>query len=100
MAKLLIKNGADVNAVDQNGVSSLQLAVFESNYANPSSGEQNNHHFIHLDYKRVVDLLIQSGANVNHQDNEGKSVLHWAAPKGNPLLFSLKIKLTFLIFFI
>lgn len=42
-----------------------------------------NYSFI-LDYKRVVDLLIKSGANVNHQDNEGKSVLHWAAAKGYP----------------
>lgn len=34
------------------------------------------------DYKRMVDLLVANGANVNHIDNEGKSVLHWAAAKG------------------
>lgn len=37
---------------------------------------------IYSDYKRMVDLLVANGANVNHIDNEGKSVLHWAAAKG------------------
>lgn len=30
-ARALIKSGADVNTVDENGVSPLQLAAFESN---------------------------------------------------------------------
>lgn len=34
-AKTLINNGADVNSVDKNGVSCLQLAAFESKYKNP-----------------------------------------------------------------
>lgn len=36
-AKTLIKSGADVNAVDIYGVSSLQLAVFESNWSKNST---------------------------------------------------------------
>lgn len=83
-ARTLIKSGADVNAVDIHGVSPLQLAVFESNW----SKTQRKIEFklkllsIYSDYKRMVDLLVANGANVNHIDNEGKSVLHWAAAKG------------------
>jgi ankyrin repeat protein len=64
MFELLIKHGADVNAVDKRHFTPLQLLVhfYRSHCANCLDA--------------VMYLLQQDGINVNHKDNNGLSLLH------------------------
>ena len=59
--KLLIDNGAEVNAKAEKGTTPLDVAAM-GNAA------------------EVVKLLIDSGAEVNTKDKNGDTPLHWAAP--------------------
>ena len=59
----LIKNGADVNAKDKNGVTPLMLASFGS---------------LDSDAVKAVKALIKAGANVNAKDDTGTTPLMWA----------------------
>lgn len=67
MAKVLIENGADVNAKDNTGVTPLMFAST-------------------LDHHAVAKLLIESGSDVNAKDNDGWSALIFAAYNGNLIL--------------
>lgn len=60
--KILIKNGADVNAVSYCGTTALMFAV--------NGNEQNS--------PEVVDILLENGADVNARDNFGFRVLNYA----------------------
>ena len=64
IVKVLIRNGADVNAVDRYMETALHFA---SKYG-------------HVD---VAKVLIQNGANVNAVDKWKKPALHWAARTGH-----------------
>lgn len=57
---LLIKNGGDINAKDEDGVTPLQTAIL---------------------YKRldVISFLIEKGAKLDEKDNNGCTALHMAA---------------------
>jgi len=61
LVKLLLDNNADVNAVDIEGDTALTCAAARA-YASPY-------------LKKVVDLLIASGANINLINNNGKTAL-------------------------
>ena len=64
VAKVLIENGADVNAVDKNKRNPLHCPLL----------------YGHAD---VVKVLIQNGADVNAVDKDKRTVLHHAARKGH-----------------
>ena len=55
-AKILIENGADINARDFNQATPLMYATV-----------RNSH--------KVIKLLIDSGADINSKDNDGTTVL-------------------------
>jgi ankyrin repeat protein len=63
-AHLLIKAGADVNAVGGDGKDALGLALFNGSYS-------------------VADLLIESHADVNHADAQRFTPLFWAVDRRN-----------------
>jgi ankyrin repeat protein len=63
LTKLLIDNGANVNAKNANGQSSLVIAV----------GKEN---------PEITKLLIERGADVNVESKSGFTPLHWATYRG------------------
>ena len=64
--KCLIKNGADINSVDSDGISALMFAVATGNVPN-------------------VNFLIENGADVNTVNPEGQTVLIFASGKGSSI---------------
>jgi hypothetical protein len=67
-AYLLLQLGADTNVTDGRGQTALQIALSW------------------LTTGPLLDALIAHGADVNHQDFEGKTVLEAACKQGNPML--------------
>lgn len=63
-ARILIRAGADVNAVGADGKDALGLALFDGSYD-------------------VASLLIDSHANVNHADAQRFTPLFWAVDRRN-----------------
>lgn len=68
MVKILVENGADVNAKNFKGTSVLM-------YAKSSVSKTGK-----LD---ILKYLISNGALVDDQDNEGKSLINYALEEGN-----------------
>lgn len=69
--KKLLAKGADVNALStEHGRSALIIAAFKSQI-NP------------INSLNIVRLLINHGADVNLQDNQGETALMWASIQGN-----------------
>ena len=64
--KCLIRNGADINSVDSDGISALMYAVATGNVPN-------------------VNFLIENGADVNAANQEGQTVLIFASGKGSSI---------------
>ena len=60
MAQVLIENGIDINAVDNNGYTALTMAAMHNNHA-------------------VAEVLLKHGANPNCRDNQQLTPLHWAS---------------------
>ena len=60
---LLIANGANVNAKNEEGGTPLHLAAEEG-------------------HQQIVELLISKNADINARDNKGKTPLDWAATWG------------------
>ena len=63
-AEEALRNGANVNAKDEDGRTALHLAAFNG----------------HAD---IVEALLRHGADVNAKDKDGYTALHWAATLGH-----------------
>ncbi len=100
VTKLLVQSKADVNQHDYEGVP-LLLKALRSNPdtkiiemmlksgANPNQGDGSFSPLtVAIDAQRsdLVKLLLDSGADVNSQDNYGETPLHKAAAKGNEMV--------------
>lgn len=64
IVKLLLENGADVNARDISGITVLM-------------------HVSRYGYTEIAKMLIEKGADVNAKDNEGRTALIQASGKGH-----------------
>lgn len=102
LVETLIRNGADVNASANDGISPLSVLFFqenlwnsfynkyfkyhERNYKNSykkqikilgSRGKTENE--TTADYLSIIELLVKNGADVNAKDYYGNSPMHYAA---------------------
>lgn len=64
VVKETLEKGADINAKDRYGNTSLHWATNNEN-------------------ADLVTFLLKKGADVNAKDNDGYTPLRWASPKGN-----------------
>ena len=88
IANLLIINGANVNAVNKNSLTPLQLAVKDDeidvakilieNGANIESQDKEGLTPFHHAYLEMAKLLVQNGANIDAIDVDGDTALHRA----------------------
>jgi len=70
VVKLLIENGANVNAIDKMGTTPLEYpSGFVDNY--------------HSNYLETVAILLENGADPRHIDHNGETALHEAVYMGN-----------------
>jgi ankyrin repeat protein len=114
MIKLLFDNGALINARDLGGdtpllkASMMSAFTYNDNYAREKTVEllldlgADPNIANHLDQTpichstitpNIVELLVKSGANVNHQTNRGRdSALHYAARGGKIELIKALLK--------
>ena len=60
IAKMLIKNGANIDAIDNKGERPIFIAVKANNF-------------------EMVKLLIDNGANLDYEDDTRNSIMHYAA---------------------
>lgn len=79
MVDLLIQVGADVNIVDNGGVSALHYAALNSNFLSFQLKNLLVKLFSDSDNETVTDLLIRHKADVNLMDMEGCTPLFLAA---------------------
>lgn len=70
IVRLLLESGADVNAKNALGQTSLLYASYAG-------------------FGRVAKLLVDKGASCRYQDSNGRSPLHYAAREGRPALVEL-----------
>ena len=57
--KLLLENGADINAQDENGITALMLAV-------------------HSNSSEAIKLLLDAGAKIEIEDKDGRRAYDYA----------------------
>jgi len=74
--KWLKEQNVNFDVVDRFNNTALILAVY----------------FSHNKYEKLVKLLIDSGANLDIQDDRGKTALYWAACRNQPIMAEMLIK--------
>uniref|UniRef100_A0A674HRP2 Ankyrin repeat domain 55 n=1 Tax=Taeniopygia guttata TaxID=59729 RepID=A0A674HRP2_TAEGU len=87
----LLRNGAKQNIPDKNGRLPLHAATAEPDVSGyREEGREEKKHCAILVYQRLMarllSLLLQQSnlSEINHQDNEGMTSLHWAAFHNRP----------------
>lgn len=78
LLQLLIEAGVDIWAVDDSGKSPLYESLFMERY---DENEERYYHDI-----RSFQVLIDSGMDFNHQDENGRTILHLVGQYNEDLL--------------
>lgn len=74
MAALLIQGGANVKLMDNHGMMALHLFWMEGRHIKADGG------------RKIIDLLLSHGAEIEAKDEHGKTALLWACRQANPSL--------------
>ncbi len=109
--RLLIENGADVNKVDNNGMTALAYAIIKGNISIVDLLIENGAYFdnVNVDYvdddevsllmraiieknNLMVDFLIKNGADVNKVNKNGITALGYAITEGDTSIVDLLIE--------
>jgi ankyrin repeat protein len=71
LAKILIQEGVDINAINEDGDTPLTEFALRSSDSNSQQSFE------------LLSFLIEHGANINYRNNEGYSSLHHAVERDN-----------------
>lgn len=91
IVKLLVEKEASVNTQNKYGRTALHHAsectesLFEGHESNPEHKEIE-------DYLEIVKLLVEKGANINIQDEHGRTALHIASVNGRLEMVKLLVE--------
>ncbi|KAF8476373.1 ankyrin repeat-containing domain protein [Russula ochroleuca] len=83
VAQKLIKYGVDINAEDLHGCTPLHVASLCSNHKDGSDGSTPLHNALSSGILEVVRSLLEQGADITVEDNDGKTALRVAELCGN-----------------
>lgn len=102
----LVKAGADVDAVNDEGITAMMKCARDGNSKNDKF--KSNHFYIEILFKQnifyfipnidysgnthsvlCVELLLKAGANVNHSSPQNTTAIKWAVFNGNLYNFFL-----------
>ena len=75
----LIKAGADINIQNKEGVTPIQKAVERGHHKITSTLIKAGARVAKIKNKKVLQCLIDAGADLSIKDNDGNTALHWAA---------------------
>jgi len=82
IAKLLIKHGANINAVDAKGRNVLTRAIALNRASTPLSISQR---------RLLAQLLVQHGANIGQPCLAGSTPLHYVCSVGYPEILQIML---------